>query len=175
MDKRAAEILGIEEDEEQCPFCGHIKRDWSDSSERETNDLGHKIGSAQLPNFREDRIAAYRIFRRTIKQAGATDFDQVEWRFDRDRKAYPAALFEMTRLDGNRPVPQSYLDSVLNRITVRDWQGRFAKVGAGLLGCKAWIVLFRYDLTQFWVYNLTDERGWWEMAEPAYRKWVSNL
>ena len=133
------------------------------------------MGSAQLPDHREDRIARYRLFRRTIEQAGATDFDQVEWRFKSEGEPYPVALLEMSRVDGSKPVPETYLEAVLHRIVERDWQGRFAKAAAERLGCRAWIVLFRHDLSEFWVYNLSESDGWWHTDCEGYRDWITKM
>jgi len=119
-------------------------------------------------------VVAYRKFRRTIAQAGATDFDQVEWRFN-DGLPTPVALFELTRVDGSMRVPDTYLQKIIDRFTARDWQGRFAIRGAELLGCEAWVVAFRWSLSEFWVYNLSKDDGWWHVDQARYKKWITNL
>jgi hypothetical protein len=151
-----------------------VARDWSTDG-AELNDLGHKIDSADVPDMREDRTAVYRRFRRTIRQAGATDFDQVEWRYNDHKNLVPVALLELTRVDGNMPVPAGYLNAILARYMERDWQGALAVAGAGYLGVRAWIVAFRYDLTEFWVYNLSDRRGWFHGDVAWYERWISAL
>lgn len=166
---------GVELDasDRQCPTCGAIKRGWAEGG-REENELGHKVGTDQAPDHREDRLAAYRKWRRTVKQAGATDFDQVEWRFQ-EADPYPVALLEMTRVDGCVAVPDSYLQAVLDRITKRDWQGRFAVEGARRLDCRAWIVAFRWNLQEFWVYNLSESKGWWHCDREKYSEWLTRM
>ena len=164
----------MESESPQCPTCGHIARDW-ESSGRVENDLGHKVDSLQIADIKEDRTAAYRAFRRTIKQAGATDFDQIEWRFNEGGHPYPVGLLELSRVDGNVRLPQTYLDNVLTRIMKRDWQGRLAVRAAEILRVRAWMVLFRWDLTEFWVYNLTHTRGWWWLDKESYMSWLSGL
>jgi len=118
----------------------------------------------------EDRTAPYRKMRRTFKQAGATDFDQVEWRYDGFGELIPVALLELTRVDGNVYVPPTYFEAILKRFIERDWQGQLACKGAELLGTTAWIVAFRHDLTEFWIYNLSDRRGWASGNQAWYEK-----
>lgn len=159
--------------EGQCPTCGRMKRDWTHEGAIR-NEQGHKIGTEDVPDIREDRTAAYRKWRRSLPQAGATDFDQVEWRY-RNKELEPVALLELTRVDGNVSLPPSYLQSILDRFEKRDWQGKLAKRAALQLGVKAWIVAFRHDLTDFWVYNLTDGRGWWTMTQGEYSAWLQRM
>jgi hypothetical protein len=102
------------------------------------------------------------------------DIDQVEWRVI-DEVPTPVAMLELSRVDGNVHLPPSYMKAVLDRFNKRDGQGETIRAFAKSLEVKAWIVLFRWDLTEFWVYNLTDSRGWWEMKKPKYEHWIRNL
>jgi hypothetical protein len=161
-------------DEEQCPTCNRVIRDWSKSGVKRDGS-GHKVDSLDLPDRSEDRTAPYRTFRRTFGGPCVTDFDQIEWRKDGSGVWIPVALLELTRIDGGRRIPDSYLAAILKRILIRDPQGELAKLAAGRLGCKAWMVPFRHDLGEFWVYNLTDGRGWWHMNATGYQDWIRNL
>lgn len=102
------------------------------------------------------------------------DIDQVEWRII-DGVPTPIAIIELSRVDGNVHLPKSYMEAVLHRFNKRDGQGSMIKEIAQSLKVKAWVVLFRWDLTEFWVYNLTDSRGWWQMNQEKYEGWVRKL
>lgn len=158
----------------QCPTCGRVDRDWSQDGVVR-NDLGGKIGSQDSPGFLEDRCAAYRRFRAMMNYGAVTDFDQIEWRSDGQGYLVPVALFELTRVDGNVPVSQNYLDKILDRILKRDQQGELAKRAASGLDMKAWIVAFRHDLSEFWVYNLSYERGWFHGDAKWFRGFIESL
>jgi hypothetical protein len=153
-------------DANQCPTCGRVDEDWASNRP----DLkGRQRGD------REDRCRDYRGWR--WKFGGglyASDVDQIEWRIE-NGVFRPVAVLELTRVDGNIPVPQSYLDRILLRFGERDGQGKIARRTAELLGCKAWIVAFRWSVNEFWVYNLTDGRGWWHTDRALYRKWIEGL
>jgi hypothetical protein len=164
--RSAAEIVGSAAAAKQCPTCGHCPPDWAEKS--------GTIKGKQRGDW-EDRLRDYRQWRFGLGNGCyVADVDQVEWRL-RDGERVPVALFEMSRVDGNVSVPDTYLKAVLVRLLERDQQGHAAKTFAKALGCKAWIVLFRWDMTEFWVYNLTDDRGWWRMGIEHYRRWLEGL
>ena len=156
---------------EQCPTCGRCPKDWA---ERE---------AAIKQGFKADgdRAALYRNYRRTLKGPPgawddlgcATDVDNVEWRY-RDGGWQPAAVFELTRVDGDLELPESYFGNIAARFRT-EVQGKIAKIVARRFDCKAWIVLFRYDCSEFWIYNLTDDRGWFHINADAYRSWLLQL
>jgi hypothetical protein len=156
----------------QCPLCGRLKRDWSDEETRERTRHGHK---GEFDHSREDRLYDYRQWRRDFgRGCYVTDIDQLEWVLD-DSKALPVAILELSRIDGDVPIPSSYRKACLERIRTRDSQERFSVQAASMLGAYAWFVLFRHDLSEFWVYNLSMDRGWWHLDQEGYRHWIEML
>lgn len=157
----------------QCPTCGRCPEDFSSAGSRTDGEGG---GKGKQRKQDTDTAAAYRRWRWGWGAPYyATDVDQVEWRQGKGGELHAVAVFELTRVEGNMPVPPTYLDAVLARFTKRDGQAGTAKRVAKQLGVKAWIVLFRWDLTGFWVYNLTDDRGWFGLSKVAYQEWVKSL
>ena len=118
----------------------------------------------------EDRIAAYRQWRWDFRSAYVSDIDQLEWRVI-DGKVVPVLLLELTRFDGDNQPGQGYLDAITARFR-RGGQGRAAITFAGMLGVDAVIVLFRYNLEDFWLYNLTIGEGWYHLGRDGYRHWL---
>jgi hypothetical protein len=103
------------------------------------------------------------------------DVDSVEWRY-RDGERSPVALVELSRVDGNRAVPWTYLDSVWQRFANRDGQQGFAALVARSLGVPAWLVLFRWDLSEFWMRRLDImEADWRHLTKTDYEGWVRSL
>lgn len=148
----------------------------SSSMIRSENRQGCKVEQENGPGWSEDRCAAYRRFRTTrIGVSGGYDVDQLEWRLGADGNPVPVAMLELTRADSNDPIPPSYLAAILHRIDQRDFQGKLARMVAERLGVKAWVVLFRHNLRDFWIYNLTDKRGWWYLDQEGYRRWIESL
>lgn len=131
---------------------------------------------ARQRDDKEDRTIAYRDWRRTFPQGSpfTTDLDQIEVR-KINGELRPVAVLELTRTDGDGPVGQKYLDAITDRFFYRDGQGELAVGLANRLGTKAAIVLFRYNLKDFWVYNLSDREGWFYMTAPQYQRWISKL
>jgi len=146
---------------EQCPTCGRCPDDWAERN------------SAKTLSSQVDRVAPYRSWRYVQGIGGVTDVDNIEWRLHQG-VWLPVAVLELTRVDGNIPVPDSYRANVLTRFQ-RDVQGETAVTVARRLGCKAWVVLFRWDMSDLWVFNLTDSRGWWHLNEERYRHWLRSL
>lgn len=116
----------------------------------------------------EDRADPYKRWRYRVEQPYVLDVDQIEWRGDQ-----PVALLELTRCDSGSVTP-AYLDAIVGRYEA-DAQGRCARFVAAKLDIKAWIVLFTEDCTHFWVYNLTDRRGWWPLDEDQYQEWLEGF
>lgn len=144
----------------QCPTCGTINKNWDSRAEglklRQREDIA-------------DRSEVYREWRRTWGVGAVCDLDQVEW-----RKNQPIGIIEITRIDGNVKPPKTYFDAILTRFR-RDGQDRRAMEVAKYLKVKAWITAFRHDLSELWVYNLTDKRGWWHMTPDKYKEWLTKL
>jgi len=66
----------------------------------------------------------------------------------------------VTRVDRDHPVTPRYLNTICRRFEQRDMQARIARKVTAALYTKAYIVLFRENCGEFWVYNLADRRGW---------------
>jgi len=131
---------------------------------------------ARQRDDKEDRTIAYRDWRRTFPKGSpfTTDLDQIEIRRI-DGQLQPVAVLELTRTDGTGPVGQGYLNAITDRFYKRDGQAALAVHLADRLDCKAAIVLFREDLTEFWVFNLSDRDGWFHMTAAQYQRWISRL
>jgi hypothetical protein len=112
---------------------------------------------------REDtewRAKPYSDWHRTLdKSLLMTDVDFIEWRFI-DGELTAVGVMEVTRVDMGKEVNQAYLDNIIHRFEVRDFQAKAARHVAEKLGTKVYIILFREDCSEFWTYNLTDKRGW---------------
>lgn len=124
-----------------------------------------------------DRTIDYRKWRRSLAQhMYGTDIDIVEWRVV-DGEIKPILVLELTRLDEDGPkwLSPKYLDAIIHRFTKRDGQGKAITTIAGLIGVDAIIVLFRQDLSEFWLYNLSNptEQGWHHMLKERYGHWLS--
>lgn len=94
------------------------------------------------------------------------DVDFIEWRFrptqgEGEPEMYAAGVIEVTRVDKGKNVDERYKNQVLTRYDARDLQGKAARKLAQALNTKAYIVLFREDCSEFWVYNLTDNWKEW--------------
>jgi len=123
----------------------------------------------------DDRAHPYREWRRTIgRSLYVNDVDQFEWRMV-DGVVRPVGLLELTRVNGNAPVGDKYLGAILARMRKRDPQERVACEIARRCGVCAFVVLWRWDLSEFWVYNLSDSIGWWQATEPQYRDFLTRL
>lgn len=145
--------------------------DWFDE---ETKQLAASGAKAHQRKDREDRTLGYKNWHRSLGPGlYVIDVDQVEYRIDRDGNVNIIALLELTRMDGNGSPSKSYLDSILQRFWARDAQARIITSIAEMLKVKAWIVLFREDLRQFSLYNISDNRGWYENLTAAkYAEWL---
>lgn len=150
----------------QCPTCGRVSEDWSQRAP------GAK---ARQRKDRENRLTEYTDWRRKLgDDFYCTDVDQLEWR-EIDGVLTPVAVLELTMVEGNAHVPQKYLNNILDRFLIRDGQGEMAQRLAAKLGVKAWIVLFRWDLTEFWVYDLCGTRRWYHTSPAKYKAWLEGL
>lgn len=108
----------------------------------------------------EWRIKPYSDWHRTLsKNLLMLDIDFIEWRF-RNGRLVPVGVMEVTRVDIDKYVTINYLNSIINRFEQRDLQARVARTVANALNTKAYIILFREDCSEFWVYNLTDKTMW---------------
>jgi len=123
----------------------------------------------------EWRLKPYSDWHRTLdKRLLMLDIDFIEWRF-KDGKLIPVGVMEITRVDQDKDVTTRYLDSIIDRFTKRDLQARTVKMVAEALNTKAYIVLFRVDCTNFWVYNLTDNDGWEQYNQHEMEEFLRGL
>jgi len=107
-----------------------------------------------------DRSLAYRNWHRTLnKRLYAIDIDLVEIMFDKDG-VKPVAITEITMVDSDAKVTESYLERILHRYKVRDFQAKASTRIAELLGVDAYIVLYRENCNEFWTYNLSYNGRW---------------
>ena len=123
----------------------------------------------------EDRTLDYRIWRWNIDGPYySADCDQIEWRI-KDGEYVPAAVLELTRVDGYPPdPPPAYFNAILKRYE-KDAQGYATVYVAERLGVQAFIVAFSRELDRFWVYNLSAKRGWWNLCQDEYARWIRNI
>ena len=125
-------------------------------------------------NDTEDRAVPYRLWRWDHCDDGmyVMDIDHIEYRYI-DNKITPVACLELTLTD-DEDVGDGYLSAIIQRYK-RDSQRELAVFVANKLGCKAWIVLFNRNISKLWVYNLTDDRGWWKLTPEGYEERINNL
>lgn len=125
--------------------------------EKKTTDSGAK---AHQRADSEWRAKPYSDWHRTLgKSLMMMDVDYIEWRF-RGGELMPVGVMEVTRVDGGKAVSQGYLDAIVRRYESRDLQARATRKVAEALDVKAYIVLFRINCREFWIYNLSDRNGW---------------
>jgi hypothetical protein len=123
----------------------------------------------------EDRAKPYRDWHREQNAALlAMDIDQIELRY-KHGKLYPVALIEITRLDGDAAITDRYLQAVLARFRERDLQGTVIRNVAKCLHVPAFLVLFRQNCREFWVYRLTGQDGWQHKTEAEYAAFLADL
>lgn len=121
-----------------------------------------------------DRASAYRSWRYTLGGGMyVLDVDQVEWR-QIDGVVLPVAVIELTRRDDPEPMDDVYLETILERYD-DEFQGYHSVYIAQKLAVFAYIVVFREDLSEAWVYNLSLAKGWRNMGWTAYEDWIKNL
>ncbi len=117
-------------------------------------------------------MIAYRAWRQTWGcGAFVNDIDQIEWRLV-DGDVVPIMALEMTRLDGGVHPPATYFEAILTRYQRRDGQALAITAFAERLGVPAVIVLWRHDLSDFWIYNLSTHQGWFYLTAPQYKRWL---
>lgn len=151
-------------------------------------DWGSKDSLADSARYRErwknegdeDRTAEYQRWRRSLgRNLYVTDIDQVEYRRDSEDAIHPVATLELTRVDPykgetKRPVP-SYFDAILARYNERDDQGTTARMWAWMMGIPCYLVAFQHDLSEFYVYNLSADRGWAYLSKHEYAAFLAGL
>lgn len=162
--------------------------DYSKKSSKKTTADGSK--AYQRGADKEDRSLIYRNWRREVgktekngryrKTCYTSDLDQIEYVFHKD-VPYPVAVFELTRYDhdeydGPAHSWAKYRQSILDRFFLRDAQGKFVIKIAELLGCDAYIILFRKDLEAFWIFDMTHRDAQWVRKDAdEYKLWLTEL
>lgn len=135
----------------------------------------------QRPIEKEGDGYQYREWRRQLVEGCMhLDVDQIEWRFF-NRELVPVAVIEITRYsesvedtvahNGSTQPKPGYFTAILQRFE-RDIQGRATRLLAEKLDVNAYIVLYRYDCSEFWVYNLTQAKGWEHFDEKRMLKFL---
>ena len=127
-----------------------------------------------MPNLRkrgrEDRSLTYTDWRRTIGEGTyCQDSDQVEYRII-DGEIVPVLMLELTRYDYDTEPTEGYFAAILERFGKS--QRKSATSFATLLGVDCIIVLFKHNLTKFWIFNLTTNQGWYSLDKKGYEDWL---
>jgi hypothetical protein len=150
------------------PTSGRSSVDWGDRSWR-TTENGNKIRMMGP----EDRLVEYQNWHRTLGvYLVAADVDQVEW-----RDGEPVAILELTRADDPEPLGPGYFREIMRRKEV-DRETRRTLILAQKLDVQAFLVVFRKDLSEFWVWRvwpLQSEPAWKHMVQGAYATWLRGL
>ena len=123
----------------------------------------------------EDRAKIYRDWHRDLSdELKCQDIDQVEYKKLEDDTVIPLANLEITRADMDITVTRNYLDAIVARME-DDGQANAAREFARRMRVEAWIVLFRVNLAEFWIYNLTKRQGWAHVNQPTYVQWLHEM
>jgi hypothetical protein len=106
------------------------------------------------------------------RESYVMNIDQLEYRY-RDGVMVPVAIIETTHYNAAHDM-QNLHANVLARLE-QSARPMLVKV-AEALGIKAWCVLHDEGITQFYVYNLTDSRGWFGPVRPErLARWLDGL
>jgi hypothetical protein len=123
---------------------------------------------------KEDRSAAYRAWRRHLGDGMyVLDVDQVEWRHI-DGQMVPVATIELTRRDDPGIVDDVYLETIVDRYK-EEFQGFHSIYIAMKLAVFAYLVVYREDLSMYWIYNMSLDKGWRMKTQEEYEEWIRNL
>tara|TARA_B100001123_G_scaffold170526_1_gene196134 strand:+ start:4522 stop:4950 length:429 start_codon:yes stop_codon:yes gene_type:complete len=121
----------------------------------------------------QDRAKEFQQWHRTLgRRLLASDVDLVEWRLI-DGELVPVGVLEITLADW--PPTKPYLDAIIHRYEKKDVQGRTARHVADALGCKAWIVCYTQGCQKFWVWNLTESKGWFNFNAKQMELFLEGL
>lgn len=123
----------------------------------------------------EDRARPYRDWHRNLgAQYACSDVDSIEWRW-RNGEPVPVAVIEITMADNDVNVCQKYLDAIIDRYENRDKQAALTRKVAIALGVNAYILLYRRNMMQFWLYNLSEKTGWSVMNNKQMSDFLRKL
>lgn len=135
-----------------------------------------KSGSKAMQRMdNEWRARPYSEWHRSLGRSYySSDIDSIEWRFvDGELKA--VGVMEITRVDNGIFVNDKYLSSILDRFTNRDLQSRTALKVSKALETNTYIILFRENCKEFWIYNLTSKKGWIHLNTFWMSQFIKNL
>lgn len=141
--------------------------------DKDTTDSGTK--SRQIKD-REDRSLIFKDWHRELsKEYVALDIDLVEWRLI-NGKYQAVGVLELTRAD-HPFINQDYLDKIVWRFTNRDdYQRACCMKIAKALGCQAYIVLFKKDLSEFCIYYFNKpDKPWLRLSQDKMEQWINAL
>ncbi|EFM09528.1 hypothetical protein PaecuDRAFT_3575 [Paenibacillus curdlanolyticus YK9] len=137
--------------------------------------LTESKAKAHQRSDQEDRALGYKNWHRGLKRnLYMLDVDSIEWRV-RDGELIPVGVMEITRTDSDQQIGTAYLDKIIERFEIRDFQGKIAKRLASILGVKAYIVLYKYDCSEFFVYNLSDNGPWNKFDPKGMESFLESL
>ena len=121
----------------------------------------------------EERTEFYRTWRTKLGMGCVSDIDQVEYTWT-NGKVVPVAVIELGVADFG-PFPQ-FLDQVLEKVAQTRGQGAINHMVANGLGVEFWVVVLKRGYTDnFWVYNLSNPKGWHKWTKLQYVAWLSRL
>lgn len=122
----------------------------------------------------EDRTREYFDWHLTLgSKMWMLDVDSIEWRAG----AYgpkPVAVIEVTRVD-REEIDDTYFQAIVDRYNKKDLQGQATRHVATALGVQPYLCVFRKDLSEFWVHNLSTGKTWVKFSQQEYGDWVINL
>jgi hypothetical protein len=158
---------------------GSAMTDWRDRSSAARSEEGTK--KVQRSDAHVDRTAEYRKWHRTFgPEFLVCDIDQVEYRMV-NGVAVPVAIIELSRVDSDSDVPDSYRKSAWDRFSERDSQSKIIAAVAERAGVPAYFVLFWRKLSEFWTHEVyvpgrAPIDKWFGPASPdVYREWIMKL
>lgn len=129
-------------------------------------------GRSRMTNL-EDGTREYRDWHRKLdRNLYANDIDQIEWRAGPDGQPFPVALIELTEI---RVYTPKLMDQILDRFEVKTAQAKFSRTIADKLGVNAYIVAYSAGLSYFFLYNLSERKGWVRFSQEQYKHWLSLL
>ncbi len=132
------------------------------------NEFGQK--AFQRVDDHEDREWQYKDWLRTIKADGYfTDIDMFKWKLV-DGKRKIVAITDLTRTDSEE-VNQHYLNSIWERVFMRDSQGANLTSAGEILNVPVYLVLFPKSMERVWVYYFKEK----EWKKHTAQEWADYL
>lgn len=137
-------------------------------------------GRARHLESTEDRTVVYRDWHRKNlpDECKVMDVDQLEYRFDRDGHIQFRAIIELTIFDPALAAGSggpNLRDAVKRRIFEDTNQGRCLRTLAKKLDVPALVYLIADDLSQFWVYDIVGNQGWWRCTLDDIKEFLVDL